>query len=257
MDLLVAYGGDPAGLNMAQRLTSGMKRDGKVYHGGAYDMVVIDSPAVSADWLESEFEYDGYVFLSRHSAESGRLALTCHTTGNFGEAALGGNPREVAVPHAGLQKAYMRRLWEGRGAFGGFEVTLEATHHGPTALCKPSMFVEVGTTDEQWNDVALCGSVADILREALGDSREFPTAVGFGGTHYPSKFTREVVRGRYALGTIVPKRAVGLMDESLLSHVLSRNVDADTALLDWDGMGPGRRDIERFLEESSLEVVRV
>lgn len=259
MDLLVAYGSDPAGRNMAEHLAQDMPyRDG-VYRGDAYDLAILETPAISADWLESEFQYDGYVFLSKHAAESGRLALTCHSTGNFGEeAAFGGSPRQVAVPYPSLQKEYMRALWGRRDSFGGFDITLEATHHGPTALSVRSIFVEVGTTPEQWNDTALCGSVADALADSMGrPARRHPVAVCFGGTHYPKKFTREAIHGEYALGSIVPAHALEWVDDSMLSHILERNAGASAALLDWDVMGPHRRRILEMLEGTGLVVVRL
>ncbi|MCE2508813.1 MAG: D-aminoacyl-tRNA deacylase [Nitrosopumilaceae archaeon] len=259
MDLLVAYGSDPAGRNMAEHLARDMSRQNGVYRGDAYELAVLETPAISADWLESEFGYDGYVFLSKHAAESGRLALTCHSTGNFGEeAAFGGSPRQVAVPYPSLQKEYMRALWERRESFGSFDITLEATHHGPTALSVRTIFVEVGTTPEQWNDARLCGSVADALAESMGrPARAHPVAVCFGGTHYPKKFTREVIHGEYALGSIVPAHALEWVDDSMLSHILERNAGASAALLDWDLMGPHRRRILEMLEGTDLEVVRL
>ena len=258
MDLLVAYKEDPAGWNMAGYFMESMEEDdGGVYRGSSYDLVVIDSPAISADWLESKFSYDGYVFLSRHAAESGRLALTCHSTGNFGKAMLGGNDMQVATPYASLQKSYMRELWARRREFSDFEITLEATHHGPTALERPSIFVEVGTTESQWNDAGLCRAVASVLDEALSDTEEYPLAIGFGGSHYPGPFTREVIGGEYSLGTIIPRRALGDVDREMLSHVVSRNRGARVALLDWDGLGGHRRRILDLLEGTDLEVVRV
>lgn len=256
MDLLVAYESDPAGSNMARRLSRNMTvRDG-IHRGDGYDLVVLQTPVISADWLESRYSYDGYVFLSRHAAESGRLALTCHSTGNFGEAPFGGNPRQMAVPYPSLQKSYMRELWERRGSFGDFHITLEATHHGPTALNARSVFVEVGTTPEQWNDAGLCGMVADILDEAMAaPAAEHPVAIGFGGTHYPGRFTREVIHGEYALGTVVPRHALEHVDKEMLSHILDRNAGASAALVYGDGMGAHGRRILDMLEDTPLEVV--
>jgi len=47
-------------------------------------------------YLEAILE--SVIFLSKHSAESGVLALTCHCTGNFSEAKFGGKERQVAIP---------------------------------------------------------------------------------------------------------------------------------------------------------------
>src|SRR5579863_5695844 len=136
MQLLVAYQLDPAGYNMASYIMQDMKTQGDIYHGKNFDLVVIPTPAISADWIEEKYQYDSYVFLSKHASESGDLALTCHSTGNFSEAQFGGFSRQIAIPHPHLQKSYMKHLWTKRNDFSKFEITIEATHHGPTALNK-------------------------------------------------------------------------------------------------------------------------
>ena len=83
MELLVAYKDDPAGNNMATFLSQKMKKDGDIFRGDHYDLLIIPTPAIKADWLEEKYDYDGYIFLSKHAAESGVLALTCHSTGKF------------------------------------------------------------------------------------------------------------------------------------------------------------------------------
>ncbi|RNJ79015.1 MAG: D-tyrosyl-tRNA(Tyr) deacylase [Nitrosopumilus sp. B06] len=258
MNLLVAYRDDPAGSNMARYLSEDMRPDGGMFRGKHYDLVVIPTPAVSADWLEEKYDYDGYVFLSKHAAESERLALTCHSLGNFAEARFGGNKRQVAVPYPQLQKDYMRALAGRAHEFPGFHITIEATHHGPTALDRPAIFVEIGTTKKQWNDESLCSSVASIVHETLASpAQKNPAAVCFGGTHYPAKFTCELLEGRHALGTVVPKHALGHLDESLFSHIMERNAGVRTALLDWAAMGPAKQKILNMLESTDLEVIRL
>lgn len=98
MQLLVAYESDPAGYNMAEFISKKMKKDDGIYRGQNFDLVIIPSPAISADWLEEKYHYDGFVFLSKHAAESGTLALTCHSTGNFGDAMLGGYQGRLQYP---------------------------------------------------------------------------------------------------------------------------------------------------------------
>ena len=102
MDLLVAFKNDPAGHNMAKFISQDMTKDGDVFRGKNFDLIEIDSPAISADWLDEKYDYDGFVFLSKHAAESGTLALTCHSTGNFDEAKFGGNNKEIAIPYTCL-----------------------------------------------------------------------------------------------------------------------------------------------------------
>ena len=160
MDLLVAYADDPAGGNMANFVSRDLVKDGDVFRGEYFDLAIIPTPAISADWIEDKFDYDGYIFLSKHAAESGVLALTCHNTGNFSAANFGGYERQVSIPHSNLQKSYIQNLWDARNQFTKFQITIEATHHGPTSLEKPTLFIEIGTTPKEWNDVNLCNSVA-------------------------------------------------------------------------------------------------
>ena len=104
MDLLVAYADDPAGGNMANFVSRDLVKDGDVFRGKYFDLTIISTPAISADWIEDKFDYDGYVFLSKHAAESGVLALTCHNTGNFSTANFGVHERQVSIPYSSLQK---------------------------------------------------------------------------------------------------------------------------------------------------------
>lgn len=258
--LLAAYDKDPAGKNMADYFMQDMTQNGPIYKGKSFDLILLDTPVISADWLESKFDYDGFVFLSKHAAKSGVLALTCHSTGNFDEATLGGNPQQVAVPFPSLQKRYFVNLWKEQDRFSKFDITLETTHHGPTALSKPSIFVEIGTTLSEWNDASLCHDVAAILERAItqsDDTTRYTAAIGFGGTHYPRRFTREVIHGKYSFGSIIPKHAMQYINKSLLDHIIERNVKVQVALLDWDNMGPHRRRVLNLLNETNLEVVRV
>ncbi len=258
MELLVAYADDPAGHNMAKFLCKNMTPDGDIFHGKHYDLVIIPTPAITADWLEEKYDYDGFVFLSKHAAESGVLTLTCHSTGNFSEAKFGGKDRQVAIPHPDLQKKYLQTLKNHHSDFAKFDITIEATHHGPTELKKPVIFIEIGTTEKQWTDENLCHSVAKIVHEVMSNEiPKNPVAICFGGTHYPTKFTEQLLGGKYALGTVIPKHALDDLDKELFSHILKQNKLATFALLDWNGLGPHKQKVLDFLESTELEVVKL
>ncbi len=257
-ELFVAYQDDPAGHNMAKYLSKEMTQEGNLFYGKYYDLAIIPTPAISADWLEEKYDYDGFVFLSKHAAQSGVLALTCHSTGNFSKAGFGGNDRQIAVPHPHIQKAYLRTLKKNQSRFSEFQITIEATHHGPTALTKPSIFIEIGTTEKQWNDVSLCNSVASLVHQVMtGPVEDNPVAICFGGTHYPSKFTDELLDGKFALGTVIPKHALDDLDEELFFHIIEQNSMAKAALLDWAGLGSNKQKVLGYLESTELEVLRL
>ena len=258
MELLVAYRDDPAGFNMAQFLSQKMKPENEIFRGKNYDLLIIPTPAISADWLEEKYDYDGFIFLSKHAAESGVLALTCHNTGNFSEAKFGGKDKQIAIPHPNIQKKYLQTLWENKSQFSDFEITIEATHHGPTNLNKPAIFIEIGTTSQQWGDVALCNSIATLVDKVLAENiPSNPVAICFGGTHYPKKFTNELLHGKFALGTVMPKHALNYLDEEMFSQILERNKNAKVALLEWTGLGPNKKKVVELLETTDLEVIKL
>ncbi|MEC7711263.1 MAG: D-aminoacyl-tRNA deacylase [Thermoproteota archaeon] len=258
MDLLVAFKNDPAGHNMAKFISQDMSKDGGVFHGKTFDLVEIDSPVISADWLDEKYDYDGFVFLSKHAAESGKLALTCHSTGNFDEAKFGGNNKEIAIPYPDFQKQYLQNMWDNRELFSNFQITIEATHHGPTHLKKPSIFVEIGTTESQWNDESLCSSVAKFVVDTLEKpSNSFPFAICFGGTHYSEKFTKELLFGKYALGTVMPKHALEFLNPIFFEHIITQNQGAKIALLDWKSLGKYKQTLVELLSTTDLETIKL
>ena len=258
MELLVAYKNDPAGHNMAKFISQSMNKDGDLYRSKNFDLIEIDSPSISADWLDEKYDYDGFIFLSKHAAESGTLALTCHSTGNFNEAKFGGNQKELAIPYPDFQKKYMQKLWDNHESYLDFEITIEATHHGPTHLKKPSIFVEIGTTESQWNDEILCSSVAKLVVETLEKPSDlYPFAICFGGTHYSKKFTKELLFGKYALGTVMPKHALEFLNSDLFDHLLIQNYGAKTALLDWKSLGKYKQTLIDLLSTTNLEIIKL
>ena len=89
------------------------------------------------------------------------------------------------------------------------------------------------------------------------NQKSYPTAICFGGTHYSEKFTNELIHGKYALGTVVPKHALEHVDNSLFSHIIQRNQGATVALLDWNGMGKNKQKILEMIDETDLEVIKL
>ena len=258
MELLVAFQDDPAGKNMAEFLSQKMTKENEIFRGKYYDLLIISTPAISADWLEEKYDYDGFIFLSKHAAESGVLALTCHSTGNFSEAKFGGNDKQMAIPHPDIQKKYLQKLSENKSQFYDFQITIEATHHGPTGLSKPAIFIEIGTTEKQWKDKSLCSSIATLVDKVLSENiPSYPMAICFGGTHYSEKFTNELIYGKFALGTVMPKHALEHLDETMFSHILQRNKKAKAALIDWTGLGPYKKKVIELLDTTDLEMIKL
>ena len=55
MELMVACRDDPAGYNMAKFITRNLEEENGIFHGKNFDLVIIPTPTISADWLEEKF----------------------------------------------------------------------------------------------------------------------------------------------------------------------------------------------------------
>ncbi|MGB1429791.1 MAG: D-aminoacyl-tRNA deacylase, partial [Nitrosopumilus sp.] len=107
-------------------------------------------------------------------------------------------------------------------------------------------------------DVSLCESVAKLVHQVFSNKiPENPVAICFGGTHYSTKFTHELLEGKFALGTVIPKHALDELDEELFSHIIKQNKMAKYALLDWRGLGTNKQKIIELLKSTSLEIIKL
>lgn len=266
--LLVASDKDPAGQTMKECLTNDFEftRD----KGSPHLMI---SPKytnvrlfVSDDLLHRE-DLDGiypesgaYIFLSKHKSDSQIPTLTCHCTGNFGDNPYGGNPRELAISFPSLQKSYLNALVRSKKKVPGYDIVIEATHHGPTSLKKPVLFVELGSSEKQWIDTnaahLICGVVLELVQS--GPSRCGKVAIGLGGTHYPSKFNNLLLESEYGLAAVASKHNLALIDEAMLQQMISKSVEkVTTVALDGKGLGSQKDRIIQLAEKSGLEILNL
>ncbi len=226
MPTVVVSKRDPASVKIGEYLTENYfekteKTFGNyhVFKYGDTDLIIIDSEHIYADWLEERYPSDLYIVASRHSAESGIPCLTVHATGNWGDAMYGGQSRTLSTAPAQHMLSALRYMAE--HPLEGFSVSYEVTHHGPT-LKTPIMFVEIGSTEEQW----VREDAAEIIGEAIVAGihpADAPTAIGIGGGHYAPRFTKIALKG-VAFGHMAPKYAFDFLDEYMLRQAVERTV---------------------------------
>jgi D-aminoacyl-tRNA deacylase len=117
---------------------------GKYYCADGFELREFEGLHIQLLQVELAFkEPECIIFVSRHVGETGAL-LTAHYTGNFGEAKFGGRPRELSRSCPNLHKAIVDSLR--KYAPSNYEVGIECTHHGPSDVNVPSMFVEIGSS---------------------------------------------------------------------------------------------------------------
>jgi D-aminoacyl-tRNA deacylase len=266
--VLVSSTRDPASTNISTVLkeklgfaSTGVKLLGNaVYQKESLLLATFDEEIVHPPNLDTYFNPKGYIFLSRHSAASGIPTLTAHMTGNFSEEAeLGGNPRELARVDPDLLKNYMIALSKRITSLPGYQMSVEGTHHGPTSLTKPVLFIEIGSSEKNWSDPAAGRATAEALVESLSERQIWEkVAIALGGTHYSDKFNKLLVEGDMALAAVVPRYALEHFDSEMLGQLLQKSTSPIRyAALDWKGLGPHKDKVNKLCAQFGLEVVRV
>jgi D-aminoacyl-tRNA deacylase len=119
-----------------------------------------------------------------------------------------------------------------------YEVSYECTHHGPS-LNVPVMFVELGSSEPQWNDSAAAQAVGDAAMSAIVNfsAPGGSSVLGIGGTHYNQKFTRMALAGEAVFGHMIPKYVISTIDSAMLSQCVKKTSEkVSLAVLDWKGI---------------------
>ena len=218
--------------------------------------IELDDPAPA---FSTPDNLDFIVFVSRHAGDTGRL-LTAHVTGNFGPAEYGGEPGAFARAAPGAHKAVVEALSE--HAPDNYEVGIECTHHGPTACSTPSMFVELGSGETQWQDAEAARAIAEAVLDLRGvaadhrpDGLKPPRhVVGFGGGHCTPRCERIATDTDWAVGHIGSDWQLDAMgDPAANRKVIDAAFAASAAeLAVVDGEKP---ELERVIDELGYRVV--
>lgn len=240
---------DPAGTNLARRIRALLdeREDWPLPRVASLSFHETGERIIHAEGADADL----IIFLSRHTSSHPVPALTVHVTGNFGAPAFGGEARSLAPAAPAMMHAVLRGL--AAHAPAGYRVSYEATHHGPTALQTPSLFVEIGSTETEWNDPAAAEAAARAVLEASpGPVIPF---VGFGGTHYAVRQTGIALSSRGAFGHIAPSREVPLLDDAMV-RAMAEKTGAVAAYIDKKALPTKEADrLLAILDDAGLPVL--
>ncbi|MDV3104163.1 D-aminoacyl-tRNA deacylase [Thermococcus waiotapuensis] len=199
------------------------------------------------------------VFASRHSSQTKMPALTTHVTGNWGKAMYGGKDESLAIAHPVAMKLALLKLNELNDL--GWTVCYEATHHGPSELQVPGLFVEIGSSEEEWvNDRAgeiLAETITYVLNNLERAEKKFKLAFGIGGGHYAPKQTKMALESDLAFGHILPKYAQPVSREVLMRGIERNYGKIEAIYVDWKGsLGDARGIAKELARELGLEFIK-
>jgi len=222
------------------------------------DVLLVGSKVNVKDLREFPLKPDVCVVASRHKSESQTPTLTCHPTGNFGGAELGGEARRLQLTDANYLRESLTLLRRKQAEYVlPYEVSREVTHHGPTDLPFPLLYVEVGSSERQWGDLKACQAAAEVILDLMFNGVEQKkSAIGFGGPHYAPNFND--VTGEYAVGHIMPKYAAEHMSAGMVSQMIEKTTPKpEAAVVDWKGLrGIEKERLSGILEELDLPLVK-
>jgi len=219
-------------------------------------ILLIDEIHIFADGIDTKheeltnFEIDDILVLSRHVSSSKTPALTLHPIGvpggipHGGRGVAGGINGELTPPSPRFAPLFriMREIAIERGMDEKYDLTVEATHHGPH-LNNPTMYVEIGSEDEQWNDKEAADVWAEAISISLGLEGETQNGLwqgvgevllGIGGGHYAPRHKSVIRDSEVWAGHIIASYALSFDDPgdgqeksfSSWKHVLRKALDS-------------------------------
>ena len=237
--LLLASREDPASLNIMNRLvaSSNWKNPEEFPHGEVriheskdVHIVEIDDLHIWSDGIDDIHENETgmavseVLVLSRHVSSSEVPSLTLHAIGVPGESPhgekgiAGGIKGQVVPPSPRFGSLFreMSRIAKEHGIDDEYDITLEATHHGPS-LSRPTLYLEIGSTPDRWADVRAAAVWSEAITlclglnggEPMGEwSGEGEVMVGLGGGHYAPRHRAVISSSDVWIGHILASYAL-------------------------------------------------
>ena len=214
---------------------------------------------------ESEINPDLLIFASRHRSEAARPAFLIHTTGNWiDKADFGGEPRKLSYASALLLKSGFLSLIEQEKSskLEDFSLDIEVTHHGPTSLEKPLVFMELGSSEKEWiinegGQVVATSIINTVLKYLqYKEEKSQRICIGFGGTHYGPQFRKSLINKNVAFSFICPKYFIQQLDLKMIEQMLNKNLErVEYFVIDWKGTNSAdKKHLMPLLEEFDIPI---
>jgi len=187
-------------------------------------------------------KYDFIIFPCTHKSEKGEKSLSIHAPGNWRDAELGGQDGKVSSASALFQKQLFETLVSNAKKYDldkKYNLTLEVTHHGPL-INKPCLFIEIGSSEEEWKDRRAGFVVAKTISDTIQNfkpSAYREVAIGIGGPHYCPNFNKLQLESNVAFAHIIPQYASPITEDMIREALGKTQEEVDFAVIDWKGLG--------------------
>jgi D-aminoacyl-tRNA deacylase len=262
--LIIASKKNIAGMNIASNLEQFRKNPvlSGIGNSPTFDFYFPEEESIFNESLDLEKinRYDFIIFASTHKSEKGGKTLSIHAPGNWRIAELGGVDGKVCPSSALFQKQLFEKLRDVAKEFEldkKYELTLECTHHGPI-INKPCVFIELGSSEEEWKDRRAGFALAKVISETITNFKPNPyneIAIGIGGPHYCPNFNKIQMDSNVAISHIIPQYVAPITEEIIQEAIKKTAEEVDFILLDWKGLGISeqRQQIIDILERNYIQ----
>lgn len=218
--------------------------------------------------LDKYFEPELYVFVFRHIGKAAIPRLTVHPVGNFvlpkenSAIPYRGQPHKLAYVNPAYMKEalkFMSKYVQEKGL--NYSVSYEVTHHTPTELKKPVMFLEIGDTEEHYKDEKAIIASAETTLHLLNTTPEpCDNCIAIGGGHYAERFTRRALSEKLGFGHFIASYAMPDINSEVVEQALDKFVGGvKYAVIDSkdNGKAEDRQKIIDVLEKRKIEIIKL
>ncbi|MBS3137280.1 hypothetical protein J4232_02495 [Candidatus Woesearchaeota archaeon] len=217
--------------------------------------------------LNKYFDPEIYIFPFRHLGK-GLPRLTVHPAGNFrlpqpdSKVPYRGEPHKLAYVHPGYMKLALQHLDKlNKERELGYNVSYEVTHHTPTELKAPVMFLEIGDTEQHHNDEKAVQAITDtVLYLINAEPKQSKNCLALGGDHYAERFTRRGLEEEFAFGHFIPYFTFPDVTPEVIELALDKTIGGvQCAMLDRKAQGSeaDRQKILAVLEKRGIELIKL
>jgi D-aminoacyl-tRNA deacylase len=214
---------------------------------------------------QTKIDPKAIIFASRHTSKTARPAILIHTTGNWSDdVTFGGAPFQLSKTSALLQKAGFYCLEDHLQKINltNFNFDMEVTHHGPTNLNIPLVYMELGSSKKEW----ILSKAGKLVGNAIIDTifkylsyqldENIKVGLGFGGTHYAPNFNKIMGLSDIALSFICPKYYIQDLNNELINQMIQNTAErVDYFVIDWKGTNSAdKQHLFSLLENFSVPI---
>lgn len=207
---------------------------------------------------------DFIIFPSVHKSKDNKPSLCLHAPGNWRNADYGGREGKVCMTSAFVMKYLFQELYknsqENEKVKNKYEISLEATHHGPLTEI-PCCFIEIGSTDSEYNDREAINIVVKtiISLQNYKEDKSLISVIAIGGPHYAPNFNKIQLNTEYAIGHVIPSYSLPLTESMLKEAEEKTQEQVKYVLIDWKGCGNSeeREKILEIIKKTGFEYQKI